>query len=691
MNILHILSKSDSYDTVAGVLDLSKHLLNSDYNCIVASSLEPDVAEFNSSRIRNYQLPHFESNIRNIFLGYSRLKEVVRANKIDIVHTYSPISSMLAFFVCRHTDRLLVTTCNDFYSKNIFNHVFILAKKIIIHNESVGKNLINNFNLPRERIRLIKQGLNLKNFHFQGVDQRSKTDFNIGIIPSLLPHDGYEYFLKAMVKVVRIIPHIKICVISLKSQLKQEVRQDFGLWVRRLGLTNYVKFFETTDSKILSKLNLLIYTPIKESASTRVLLEAQAYGVPVIATQVAGLADVIVDNKTGFLVSPKDNSALVGAITRILRNLQLSREIISAARSKVEEEFSLEKNIGELLNTYEEVKNSKRILVINLGKAQDIISSIPAFRILRGENPNAQINVLITSGTRCLLQRCPYIDELVVYDSASRRRSLLGFISILKLTIKNKFDIVFDFTNSFKTHLLSYLSLANKRYGYSVGLFRFLINYSIDRDSKSFSLVEYKLNILSLCGIKVKDYRLELWLSQEDIDFADNFLKNNWIGKEKIVGMDISFRKSLFQDPKLLDYLSYLYRILTSRHIRVILTGLKDNFFRKDEILKRTGTKLISITGNISATQLACIIKRCNMYISSNPESLYIAIAMKTPSIILSSSRNKSNFSPYKNVESLTDRDFYLGLNPRHRRISAKIALDKDVVKETVNRMLQLK
>ena len=688
-----MLSRFDTYDAITGALDLTRHLVSKNHNSIVASSLDCQIFEPDRLDIKHYRLPLFETNIKNYFIAYKKLKEIIRINNIDIVHTHSALDNWLAFLACRHTDKPLVTTCYDFYSKNIFNYALTLGKKIIVHHEAIGKHLINNFSLPRERMRFVRQSLDLENFHFKGVDQRSKTDFNIGIISPLLPNKEYEYFLKAMVKVVRIIPHVKIWIVSYRPLFKQNVKEDLEIWVRRLGLTNYVKFLDTSslNFKFLSKFNLLMFSAFKENASTRPILEAQAYGVPVIATRVAGVAEVIMDEETGILVSPQDNNALATAIIRILKDFSLSREIVVSARKRIEKEFSLDKNIRDFIDTYKEVKNNIKILAINIGKTQDVISSVPTLRVIKEEIPYGQITSLINPSLRCLLKRCPYIDELIVYDYDSKHRGLFGFAFNLKLLIEKKFDLVFDFNNSFKTHLLSYLSLANKRYGYSTIIPKFLINRGIKKPSKSKGLVKDKLAILKPLGIDVKDYKLELWPSQEDVEFADSFLKDSWVGKEKIVGIDISVKRGFFNDFNSLDYLAYLCDKLANQQIRVVLISLRDDFNIRSELFKRIKSKPILAVGDISAIQLACLIKKCDIYISLNQESLYMALAMKIPSIILWSTKNNFDFTKYKNVEVLTTKDFNLNSETRYKKRHLRQVKYEDKVMETINRLIQVK
>ncbi|MFC1646551.1 glycosyltransferase [Candidatus Omnitrophota bacterium] len=690
MNILHLLSRFDSYDAIAGALDLTTHLVDKNHNSIVASSLDSQIFQSHKPDIKHYSLPLFETNVKNYFAAYKKLKEIIKINKIDVVHAHSALGGWLAFLSCRHTDKPLVNTCYDFYSKNIFNYSLILGKKVIVHNEAMGQHLINNFNLPRERLCFIKQSLDLDNFDFQDVDQRSKTDFKIGMISPSHQSKEYEYFLKAMVKVVRIMPHVRIWIISYRAEFKQNIKEELKLWVRRLGLNNYVKFFDTSslNLKFMIELNLLMFSAFQEEASIRPILEAQAYGVPVIATRVAGVAEIIIDNKTGILVPPQDNNNLANVMIKTLKDYSLSREIVVSARNRIERDFNLDKNTIKFVDTYKELKGSLKILAINTGKAQDVISSIPALKVIKEKVPGGQIASLVNPSSRCLLRCCPYIDELIIFDRNSKYKGFVGFMRILRLLIEQRFDLILDFNNSFKTNLLSYLSLANKRCGYNNTIIaKFLINKGTKRPIKSMGLLKDKLAILEPLGIEAKDYNLELWPSQEDAEFADNFLKDSWVGKEKIIGMDISVKRGLFNDLRTLDYLAYLCDKLANQQMRVILIGSRGDHNIKKELFKRIKSKPILPSGDISAIQLASLIKKCDIYISLSQETLYMALAMKIPSIILSGAKNNFDLSKYKNVQVLSNKDIGINMMTRNR----KRIKYKDNVIEAINRLIQVK
>jgi colanic acid/amylovoran biosynthesis glycosyltransferase len=84
-----------------------------------------------------------------------------------------------------------------------------------------------------------------------------------------------------------------------------------------------------------------------------VLMEAMAAGVPVVATKVSGIPELVEDGSTGLLVPPGDARALAGALRRLHDEPDLARRLTVAARDKVEREFDLEKSAAALVERFE--------------------------------------------------------------------------------------------------------------------------------------------------------------------------------------------------------------------------------------------------------------------------------------------------------------------------------------------------
>ena len=97
---------------------------------------------------------------------------------------------------------------------------------------------------------------------------------------------------------------------------------------------------------------------IYEDPFPLVPLEMMAAGLPVVAFDLGGPKEAIVDGQTGFLVPNKDVSALAAALERLIDNEQLRREMAVKARRHVEQNFTWDRHIDQLLQVYELIHRS---------------------------------------------------------------------------------------------------------------------------------------------------------------------------------------------------------------------------------------------------------------------------------------------------------------------------------------------
>ena len=135
---------------------------------------------------------------------------------------------------------------------------------------------------------------------------------------------------------------------------KEGYKKELELLVRRLGLSQVVEFTGWRENipGMLSRLDLLVLPTITKEAFGRVIVEAQACGVPVIATRIGGITDLVADGATGLLVTPEDTDSLKNAILRIAKDRGLTRRLAIQARKNVEEKFSLDKMAERTLGLY---------------------------------------------------------------------------------------------------------------------------------------------------------------------------------------------------------------------------------------------------------------------------------------------------------------------------------------------------
>ncbi|MBN2097717.1 MAG: lipopolysaccharide heptosyltransferase II [Candidatus Omnitrophica bacterium] len=639
MNILQILPELNIGGVERGTVDLARELLRRGHQALVISNGGVLVEELESTGARHIRLSVHRKSLFSIIINIAKLSRILQQEKVDIVHARSRIPALIAFFACRNTGTNFVTTCHGYYSQNFFSRVMGWGKRVIVSSSAISRHMIEDFSVPPERISFIARGVDLNKFKFlQRTENREhRTDaFVIGVIGRLTPIKGHKYFLQALAKVIRSVPNVKALIVGDISPGKEKYKDELLILTRRLSLDRYVEFTGRQNNipQVLARLNALVLPTITQEAFGRVLIEAAACGVPVIATRVGGVTDIITDGENGVLVEPKDPQALAQAIIKLFKQPNLAQQLVAAGRKNVEEKFSLEQMAVHTIKVYEQVQKSLKILVIKLSALGDLILAVPTLRALREKFPQSKITVLVGRPYRAILENCPYINQIFELDSTKRTYQPIWAISALLRP--EVFDFAVDLQNNRRSHLLSYLSGISKRYGYANGKFSFLLNKKIKDSGEALSPIRHQGRTLKLLGIESVKEELELWPQEKDESWAQDFLQKHRRQKTApLVGINLeaSFTWPTKRWP--MENLAEFLDQLQESGIEAVITGKKESSEQADRLGQLTRYSFINALGQTQVMQLACLIKRCNVYITSDSAPLHIAYAMRTPVVAL--------------------------------------------------------
>jgi glycosyltransferase involved in cell wall biosynthesis len=124
----------------------------------------------------------------------------------------------------------------------------------------------------------------------------------------------------------------------------------------RLGLEDRARFLGQRNDMpaIMDALDLLVAAAEAEACS-RAVLEAMAAGTPVVAADAGGNPELVVHGETGLLFAPRDAQALAAALRILIRDAEARRRLGRAARARVEEQFSIQRQVREIEAVYEAV------------------------------------------------------------------------------------------------------------------------------------------------------------------------------------------------------------------------------------------------------------------------------------------------------------------------------------------------
>ncbi len=193
-------------------------------------------------------------------------------------------------------------------------------------------------------------------------DARIRDTFDIpadapllGAIGRLHPQKDFGTLLAAVAQLRRQVPDAHLLLVG-----DGELREELVNHARSLGLGDCVTFagHRTHIPEILAAIDVFTLTSLWEGLPN-VILEAMAAGLPVVATRVGGVPEVVVAGETGLLVPPRDPDALSRAIVTLLRDPALRQTMGRAGQERVRHRFSVEQMVRRTESLYERLLAEK--------------------------------------------------------------------------------------------------------------------------------------------------------------------------------------------------------------------------------------------------------------------------------------------------------------------------------------------
>jgi glycosyltransferase involved in cell wall biosynthesis len=178
----------------------------------------------------------------------------------------------------------------------------------------------------------------------------------VGFVGRLEPVKGPQFFVEAARRIHARLPRAKFLVIgdgSLRAKMERSVA-EYGLALQFI-FTGWIEDAE----KVFAALDVLLMPSVNEAVG-RSALEAQAAGVPVVATRVGGVPEIVRDGVTGLLVEQGDTDAMAAAVLSLLEDPQRRQAMAEAARGWVDEKFSADAMVKGFTDLYRSLEREKR-------------------------------------------------------------------------------------------------------------------------------------------------------------------------------------------------------------------------------------------------------------------------------------------------------------------------------------------
>jgi len=231
-----------------------------------------------------------------------------------------------------------------------------LTDRIVTVSEGQRWELAGYGIAPLEKIAVVPLGFELEDLLACGSHRGelcrelglSDDDKLIGIVARLVPIKNHHLFLQTAKLVAEAVPQARFLVVG-----DGELREELEAYARELGLDGRVLFtgWRRDLPRLYADLDVVALTSINEGTPVS-LIEAMAAGVPVVATTVGGVPDVVVNGETGYLVEAGDVKGMAEAITELLRNPEKAREMGRKGREVVYPKFAAQTLIANVEQLY---------------------------------------------------------------------------------------------------------------------------------------------------------------------------------------------------------------------------------------------------------------------------------------------------------------------------------------------------
>ena len=362
MNILFLTTHANTGGITSYLLTLGEALVRSGHKVVVVSGGGDNV-----ERLERAGMRHVRFNIRTkseahpkLWVSLPSLVSLIRDEDIHIIHAQTRVTQVWGAWAGRLTGVKMITTCHGFFKPRWTRKMFpCWGQAVIAISKPVEQHLADDLGVSREKIHLIANGIDLD--RFKPVDDRERREARgkmniaeaavlIGIIARLSDVKGIDILIKAMPFILKEMTEARLLIVGQGPQ-----EANLKKMTQDLSLRASIDFLDTIGQTrdILAALDVFVMPSLMEGLGLSVM-EAQACGIPVVASSVGGLVDLIEDGKSGYLVTANDPRALAERILRVLRDPLQSKMMADRARSNIERHFSAGKMFQQTFKIYEQ-------------------------------------------------------------------------------------------------------------------------------------------------------------------------------------------------------------------------------------------------------------------------------------------------------------------------------------------------
>ena len=380
LKVLQVIPKLGYGGAETGCYDIAHYLPENDCGSYIVTSGGELLKFIDKKKVKIIKLPVHSKNPLIIFINFLALIWVILINNISIVHARSRAPAWSCLLAAKITGRKFVTTFHGTYNfnskiKKFYNSVMVRSDLIIAGSNFIFSHIKENYTKyldAKKKLLVIFRGINVDYFDpTTKLDSDEKKllnewqiekDKKIILLPGRLTGwKGQEVFIEAVNLVNIELGYEAFYAVILGSDQGRDLyKKKLIRLTEQHRLINQVKFIDhCKDMALAYKVSdVVVSASIEPEAFGRVAVEAQSMERPIIASNIGGSNETVIDGKTGFLFESNNPKSLSKKILKVLSMDEASLQSIGKeGRKNIIQKFNVEKMCFSTYSEYKRLLN----------------------------------------------------------------------------------------------------------------------------------------------------------------------------------------------------------------------------------------------------------------------------------------------------------------------------------------------
>ena len=380
LKVLQVIPKLGYGGAETGCFDIAHYLPENNCESFVVTSGGELLKFVDKKKVKIFKLPVQSKNPLLIFINSIILIGIILLNNISIVHARSRAPAWSCLIASKITGRKFVTTFHGTYNfktnlKKFYNSVMVRSDLIIAGSNFIFSHIKENYSMYlnyKKKFLVIFRGINVDYFDSSTTlenDEKKllkqwdiEKDKKIILLPGRLTSwKGQEVFIEAVNLINIELGYEAFYTVILGSDQGRELyKKKLIRLSEQYRMSKQIRFVDHCKNMALAyKVSDIIVSASNEpEAFGRVSVEAQSMGKPIVASNIGGSNETIIDEKTGFLFESNNAKSLSKQILRVLNMDEISLKMMGIeARKNVTQRFNVEKMCFSTYSEYKRLLN----------------------------------------------------------------------------------------------------------------------------------------------------------------------------------------------------------------------------------------------------------------------------------------------------------------------------------------------